>query len=688
MDNITHSKRKAAGAALAALGIFAVLAACQNIYSPSPKETGSVTISLGFGDAVAPPQAALSAPGGALPGVARTIHPDLGEAAEVFTKYVISFAAISGGAAHADITVEPGATPEPVILAVGTYTITITAYTGTDPDFVAAAKGDAGVTVVQGENTEAAITLEPVSGGADGVFSYDITVPDAAETATITITNQDGTEVITTPPTPLDLTEGGAGQKTGTINLPPGYYIVRISLTKGSEGAGYREVLHIYSGLTSALTDVFTAEDFAELTAVNSGGDLTALIPAPVAGEAPVTSFSAAQYTAAVVWAPTGGGPALSGNFAASTGYTATVSLTPKGGYTFEGVAADFFTHSAGGALSYTAGAEALAIDFPATGAVTGAQGISWGTLDYTAIPVQGYPADDTANPLLIRRDGAQSVTLTVTAAGWTDIEWYVDGSDTADSSGASITLAALDYSPKPHRISVFATRNGIRYSRALRFTVAAESTGPGPGGGGGEAVTKTLDQLTGYIAGLEANTADNPYKIKLADGTQAEYFSGANMETLKNALAQSRYIELDLSGVTFTGNAIPEGKNSSPTTAHFNYFILNNTYIAGLILPASVTTIGNYAFAKAMGLKSITFQNTGNTTIGQFCFTVRTIVRITIKGTLTLHELNSFPPGNAQNQAEPGGFDAYYKTATQKTGTHVWTVTGDSGSWSRLADE
>jgi hypothetical protein len=86
----------------------------------------------------------------------------------------------------------------------------------------------------------------------------------------------------------------------------------------------------------------------------------------PVAGEAPKTSVETVQYTGTVAWAP-----AVSGNFVAGTTYSATIVLTPKTAYTFEGVEANEFSvvgaktvnHAAGGAgaLTITAGFDATA---------------------------------------------------------------------------------------------------------------------------------------------------------------------------------------------------------------------------------------------------------------------------------------------------------------------------------------
>jgi hypothetical protein len=62
--------------------------------------------------------------------------------------------------------------------------------------------------------------------------------------------------------------------------------------------------------------------------------DLTLYIPRPVAGQAPVTSFSAPEYSGTVQWERAGGEP-HSGLFEKGTAYTARVTLTPGAGRVF-----------------------------------------------------------------------------------------------------------------------------------------------------------------------------------------------------------------------------------------------------------------------------------------------------------------------------------------------------------------
>ena len=88
----------------------------------------------------------------------------------------------------------------------------------------------------------------------------------------------------------------------------------------------------------------------------------------PAAGAAPVTSLTEnAQYTGAVSWSPEISG----GAFAASTAYTAAITLTAKVGYTMQGVTANLFTVAGASGVSNAADSGVVTAVFPATGEVT-----------------------------------------------------------------------------------------------------------------------------------------------------------------------------------------------------------------------------------------------------------------------------------------------------------------------------
>lgn len=85
-------------------------------------------------------------------------------------------------------------------------------------------------------------------------------------------------------------------------------------------------------------------------------------VTAPVVGENPVTAITEGkQFTGTVTWSPE------VSTFAASTVYTATITLTPKTGYKLDGVAANFFTVAGATSVSNGANSGVVTAVFPAT---------------------------------------------------------------------------------------------------------------------------------------------------------------------------------------------------------------------------------------------------------------------------------------------------------------------------------
>lgn len=85
-------------------------------------------------------------------------------------------------------------------------------------------------------------------------------------------------------------------------------------------------------------------------------------VTVPVVGEKPVTAITEGkQFTGTVTWSPE------VSTFAASTVYTATITLTPKVGYKLDGVAANFFTVAGATSVSNEANSGVVTAVFPAT---------------------------------------------------------------------------------------------------------------------------------------------------------------------------------------------------------------------------------------------------------------------------------------------------------------------------------
>jgi formylglycine-generating enzyme required for sulfatase activity len=116
-------------------------------------------------------------------------------------------------------------------------------------------------------------------------------------------------------------------------------------------------------------------------------------VTAPVTGATPVTTaIDTVQYTGTISWSPT-----VSGTFAAFMEYTATIVLTPKPGFTMNGVAANSFT-VAGATVTHGASSGAVAAVFPSTAATT---------ITLLSIPGVIAPVID-ATPVITAIDTAQ----------------------------------------------------------------------------------------------------------------------------------------------------------------------------------------------------------------------------------------------------------------------------------------
>jgi hypothetical protein len=135
-------------------------------------------------------------------------------------------------------------------------------------------------------------------------------------------------------------------------------------------------------------------------------------------------------------------------------------------------------------------------------------------------------------------------------------------------------------------------------------------------------AFTSALADLVDSLNSLEANDAETPYTVRLdasvtidtvdtsADGVWA---------TVNNTVQTAgKYVILDLSACTAEGNTIA-GYNT-PTNNDFN-IIGDNPYITGVILPDTLTNIGDYTFLGCSGLTGALTIPDGVTSIGYGAF-------------------------------------------------------------------
>ncbi|MDR2477386.1 MAG: leucine-rich repeat domain-containing protein, partial [Treponema sp.] len=209
--------------------------------------------------------------------------------------------------------------------------------------------------------------------------------------------------------------------------------------------------------------------------------DLSGLVAAPGIGNTPDTAITTAQYTGTIAWKDSSGA-VHTGAFAASTVYTAHITLTAKSGYTFLGIAAGSFTYS-GAAVSQSAGSGTsltLTITFPATAGsfvpVTSILGVPSSAIVGTALTLTGTvePADATNKTIRwsVKTDGntaggtiTGTNTLNTTQAGSvTVIAAIVNGT----SGGTAFTT----------EFTIMVTTSIIKNTADLAAYLAAESGG------------------------------------------------------------------------------------------------------------------------------------------------------------------------------------------------------------------
>jgi len=137
---------------------------------------------------------------------------------------------------------------------------------------------------------------------------------------------------------PVATTFAAATAYTATITLTPkaGFTLTGVAANFFTVAGATSDTNSINSGVVTAIFSATTAAPAAIDIAIIPG------VTVPVTGATPdLTVTATAQYTGVTTWSPT---VVAGGTFAAGTVYTATITLTPKTGFTLTGVAANLFT--------------------------------------------------------------------------------------------------------------------------------------------------------------------------------------------------------------------------------------------------------------------------------------------------------------------------------------------------------
>ena len=312
-------------------------------------------------------------------------------------------------------------------------------------------------------NNETAITDFKLGG-------YSGTVNEADHTVSVTV--PEGTDVTNMAP---------------TVTISAGALLTPASGTPQNFTHPVTYTVKAKTGGTQAYTVPVTFAKTVNLAAIG--------ITAPSVGETPKGSVpETVQYTGTVSWSPS------DSTFASAAVYTATVTLTPKAGYTLAGVPENFFTVSGAQTVSNSKNSGVITVVFPETPnrAPTAKQNI----------PVQnlmaGKSSGFTAADLAEDADGDSiAITAIVTSpdagiataelnSGTVTVHAVAEGSTSvalsvSDGKGGAVTISVpikvttvsnvkITFSPNPFKEILNAVSFGVFYHDTVDAGIQSES--------------------------------------------------------------------------------------------------------------------------------------------------------------------------------------------------------------------
>jgi hypothetical protein len=232
-----------------------------------------------------------------------------------------------------------------------------------------------------------------------------------------------------------------------TITLVPktGYTFVGIE-------ADFFTVEGASSASNSANSGIVTAV-FSETDAVVRESAIPDIIP-PVTGSSPVRTIDAEQYTGEIEWSPE-----VSSIFIAETPYIATITLTPKTGYTFASIVENFFTVEGASSVINDANSGVVTVTFPETDPEGAILRFYW-TDEHGELA-----STDSNNGTVLSKSTADTMIISANDdEDYTNHRWYVNGIEDVSRAGeSSYTFSSSVREVRNYTLTLF-VENGNGY--------------------------------------------------------------------------------------------------------------------------------------------------------------------------------------------------------------------------------
>jgi uncharacterized repeat protein (TIGR02543 family) len=193
----------------------------------------------------------------------RTILPGI-PALTDFAVYTLAFTAVSGGENKTEDRTNAQLASSPVVLAAGTYSLTVRAYKDAEKTRLAARGTLANIEITSGATVSQTVILKAIGNEGSGTFGWNINITASGVTGAGMAIKRNDAHISGSP-----FALNTSGVSTGSLTLDSGVYNIRFTLEKDAEEeAVWNEVLYVYAELTSDFSIIFD-DDFFYRTRYN-----------------------------------------------------------------------------------------------------------------------------------------------------------------------------------------------------------------------------------------------------------------------------------------------------------------------------------------------------------------------------------------------------------------------------------